>query len=195
MKKILPLTFTVLISTYASSVSANDSWYLGVLYNTQDISRDFDTAGLIAGYQYNQYLALETRLSTGTSGYSSFYGTPEAPRGEYKEDIDTQVSLLIKASYPLFESFNLYGLVGYTNTQLEISGLGQNNDSNGNVIGDYDFESTHSEHGLSYGIGLNYQLNKQFNIFIDYQILPDYEPTPTYTESSSSTTIGVNYYF
>ena len=198
MKRLLPLTFTLLASTYASTVNAEDSWYLGALYNAQEISihgRDFNTAGVIAGYQFNKYFALETRLTTGTSGYSSFYGTPEEPRGSYNEDIDTQASLLIKASYPIFNSFKLYGLAGYTNTKLEINGLAQNNDSKDNTTGDYTYKHTESENGFSYGLGLDYQINEHFNVFIDYQVLPDFEPNSSFSRSWKSTTIGVNYSF
>ena len=198
MKKLLSLTFTILASTYASSVCAEDSWYLGALYNAQEISihdRDFNTAGVIAGYQYNKYLALEARLSKGTSGYSSFYGTPEEPRGKFSEDIDTQFLILIKASYPVFESFNLYGLAGYTKTNIEINGIFQAIDSDGNSIGGGTFKHTESQSGFSYGLGLNYLLNEQFNIFIDYQIFPDFETNSNFSKSWKSTTIGVSYSF
>ncbi|WP_057831180.1 outer membrane beta-barrel protein [Colwellia sp. TT2012] len=195
MKKILPLTFTILVSAYASSVCAEDSWYFGALYNAQESSRDFNTAGVIVGFQYNNYLALETRFSTGTSGYSSFYGTPEDPWGNYSEDIDTQAAILLKASYPIFDSFKLYGLAGYTKTKLETNGLGQTNDSNGNITGNYPFKHTESENGFSYGLGLNYEINAQFSIFIDYQVLPDFEPNSSFSKSWKSTTIGANYSF
>jgi opacity protein-like surface antigen len=195
MKKFIPLVFTVLASC---SALADDSWYVGALYNTQEISilgRDFNAAGIIAGYQYNKYIALETRFSMGRSGYSGFYGTPEEPWGSYSEDIDTQASLLIKASYPILDSFKLYGLAGYTITKLEINGLGQNNDSEGNITGNYSYKHTESENGFSYGIGIGYQISKHFNVFIDYQVLPDFEPNSSFSKSWNSTTIGVNYAF
>ena len=198
MKKLLPLAFAILTSTYACAANAENSWYLGALYNAQEISihgRDFNAAGVIAGYQYNKYFALETRLSTGTSGYSSFYGTPEEPWGSYSEDIDTQASLLIKASYPIFNSFKLYGVAGYTNTKIEINGLGQHNDSEGNITENYPYKHTESESGFSYGLGLDYQINAQFSVFIDYQVLPDFEPNSNFSKSWESTTIGVNYFF
>lgn len=197
MNKLLTLTFTLLVSTYASNASAENSWYLGALYNAQEISlhgRDFNSAGLIAGYQYNKYFALETRISAGTSGYSGSYGGTKL-EGSYKEDIDTQTSVLIKASYPIFNSFKLYGLAGYTNTKLETNGLGQYNDSEGNITGDYTYKKTESESGLSYGLGLDYQINAQFNVFIDYQVLPNFEPNSNFSKSWNSTTIGVNYSF
>jgi opacity protein-like surface antigen len=199
MKKSLPLVFIILASTSVSTAfAADDNWYLGALYNAQEISmngRDFNTAGIITGYQYNEYFALEARLSTGTSGYSTTYGAPQSSEGDYKEDIDTQGSLLIKASYPIFESLSFYGLAGYTKTKLEINGVGSTNDSNGNIIGNYSFKHTESDSGFSYGVGLNYQINEKFNIFVDYQVLPDFEPQPNFSKSWKSTSIGVNYSF
>ncbi len=198
MKKYLPLVFTALASAPVFSALADDSWYLGALYNAQEISsneRDFNTAGIIAGYKYNDYFSLETRLAKGTSGYSSFYGSPESREGNYSEDIDSQISLLLKASYPLFESFNIYGLAGYSKTELETKGLGQSYDSDGDFIENYSFARTDSYSGFSYGLGLSYQVSAQFNIFADYQILPDFEPAPNFSKSWNSTTIGVNYSF
>ncbi|NVK55147.1 MAG: porin family protein [Alteromonadaceae bacterium] len=198
MKRLLPLTLLFLAPTYACYTSAEDSWYAGALYNMQEVSirgRDFNTAGVVAGYQYSQYFSLETRLLTGTSGYSSFYGTREEPRGNYTEDIDKQASLLLKASYPVFSSLNLYVLTGYTYSDYEISGLGQTNDSEGNITGDFPFNITRSESGISYGVGLDYQLNENFRVFIDYQALPDFEPGSNVSNSWKSTTIGVSYLF
>lgn len=198
MKILLPLTFTILTSTYAFTVNADDSWYLGALYNAQKISihgRDFNTAGIVAGHKYNKYIALETRFTAGTSGYSSFYGTPEEQWGSYSENINTQISLLLKASYPIIGSFKFYSLIGYTKTELETNGLGQTNDSVGNRVGNYPYKHTESEIGFSYGLGLNYEFNEQFNIFIDYQALPDFESNSNLSKSWRSTTIGVNYYF
>lgn len=198
MQKMLSLVFTLSVLTPLSSALADDSWYLGALYNAQEISihgRDFNSAGVVVGYQYNKYFALETRFSSGTSGYSSFYGTPEESFGSYSEDIDTQASLLLKASYPIFNSFNLYGLAGYTNTKLEINGLGQHNDSDGNITGNYPYKDTESESGFSYGIGFDYQFNESLSVFIDYQVLPDFEPDSSFSKRWVNTTVGINYSF
>ena len=201
MKKLLPLTFTILTSTYVSTVNAENNWYLGALYSKQEFSmqgRDFNTAGVIAGYQYNKYFALETRLSTGTSGYAFSYEYEGIPV-EYNEDIDQQASLLLKASYPLIEllnqSFSIYGLAGYTKSTVEINGVSQTYDESGNTTGSSPFTITETDNGFSYGIGLNYQMNDQFSIFIDYQVLPNYEPSPNYSKSWKSSSIGINFSF
>ncbi|AEP28312.1 porin family protein [Brumicola nitratireducens] len=196
MKKLLPLAITILTSSYAATANAEDSFYIGALYNVQEISadRDLNTAGIVAGYRYNQYFALETRLAKGTSGYSFYFETPQYDGG-YEEDIDSQISLSIKASYPIFESFQVYGLVGFTKTELEINATGPRLNSEGDFFEVLPYGFTESESGLSYGIGVDYQINEQFNIFIDYQILPDFEPQANFSSSWKSTTIGFSYSF
>jgi len=198
MKKILPLTITLLASTYTSSVLADDSWYLGTLYNSQDVSRHFDdysTAGVFAGYKYNQYFSLEARVAKGASGFSSFYGTPEERKGRFKEGVDTQSSLSLKVSYPIFESFNIYALAGFINTSLKTEGIGQFNDENGNITGDFHYKLKRSDSGFSYGLGIAYQFNPQFGIFFDYQVLPDFEFSSYESRNWKSKTIGFSYHF
>jgi len=205
MKKILPLVLTILTSTYGTTASADNSWYLGALYNAQqvsDLDRDFNSAGIIAGYEYNAYFALETRLTKGTSGYSSSYSVERqdssiifSEDGYYKEDIDFQASLLIKASYPIFDTLNIYALAGYSTTKLATSGFYQQYDSNGNKMGNGSYGDTINNNGVSYGIGLSYQLIEKMSIFVDYQVLPDYELYTNFSKSWESVSIGVNYSF
>lgn len=196
MKILLPLTCLTLASVYVAPANAESNWYVGALYNAQEFSvQDFNAAGVIGGYDFNDYFALEARVSTGTSGYSTFYGTPDLPEDEYSEDIDTQASLLLKASYPIFESFKVYGMAGYTQTRLEINGYGQYNDEDGEITGNYPYRMTYTEDGFSYGAGLSYSITARFNIFIDHQVLPNFEPNADVSRSWKSTTIGVNYQF
>jgi len=198
MKAKLIIASTLAATIYSPISSANDNWYLGALYNVQEISlhkRDFTVAGLIAGYKYNDFFALETRLAKGKSGYTSIYDNPNSPYGSYNEDIDSQLSILIKASYPVFDSVKVYALAGYSKTKLDITGLSQINDANGNITGDYPFKHSEITDGFSYGLGFNYQITEQFNVFMDYQVLPDFEPARYYSNSWQSTTIGVNYAF
>ena len=199
MKRLLLLTFSILASAYTSSVCAEDNWYFGALYSAQKTpvsGRDFDTAGIIVGYQYNEYFGFEARLSTGVSGYSNSWSATDLSEYEYYEDVENQSSVFIKASFPILESFYVYGLAGYTNTKLEVGGSGQTTDSN--VTDSYSFKHSLTENGFSYGLGLNYQLNEQFNIFVDYQVLPDFQTAITYVEQDwdwNNTNIGINYIF
>lgn len=199
MKKLLPIIFTTFITP---SVYADESWYLGGLYNAQEISpdaegfnSDFSTFGVLAGYRYNKYFALEARVAKGTSGYSSTVSFSDTTDGSYQEDINSQISLLVKASYPIYTSLSIYGLAGYTRTEVEVSGTVTTEHPDGINFINVPFNSTHSVSGLSYGVGLNYQFTEHLNIYADYQNLPDFEPVPSYSGGWKSTTIGVNYSF
>lgn len=200
MKKLLPVAFLVLSSVYTSAATASDNWYIGALYSAQKTKpmagRNFDTAGIIVGYQYNEYIGVEARFSGGLSGYSNSWSDTDSSEFEYYEDVDNQSSFLIKTSYPILDSFYVYGLAGYTNTKLEVGGSGQYTDHNVNE--DYSFKRSLSENGFSYGLGVNYQLNEQLNIFVDYQVLPDFQTAITFEEQDwdwKSTNIGINYVF
>lgn len=210
MKGLIPFTFTIIISSYISTANADNNLYFGALYNAQDISiqsRDFNTAGIVLGYKYNKYFSLETRFSTGTSGYSDLWGTrDDLPWESYSEDIGMQSSLFIKASYPVLDSFSIYGLFGYSNTKLDVTNSREIPDSDGDLIASHSYKDTEKYNGFSYGIGLDYKLNEQFSLFLDYNVLPKFKPTSlssqSWTFGSSqddiswkSTTLGINYLF
>ncbi len=180
MSKKLPLAFATLAlsCTVTANASNESSLYLGAQYSAQELTllpnRDFQTAGIIAGYQYNQFFSLEARFNTGISGYSSH---PFSENGfsdaEYKEDIDSQASLFLKASYPIFNSFNIYALAGMTQSKYEITTISSFTDIEGITTDTYPSLIKLSESGFSYGLGLNYQMTSAFIVFFDYKILPD----------------------
>ncbi len=194
MKKRLISSLLCISSLYTSSAQAENNWYAGASYGGQEISlpgRDFNTAGLIAGYEINHFIALETRISVGTSGYSSVYS---GTKDKYSEDIDSQGMFLLKASYPLLETLSIYGLVGYTSTKLEIEGFGAYNDINDNIVGSFQFTHTETFNGASYGVGLDYQVSDSISIFFEHQVLPDFDPFSV-SESWKASTIGFTYAF
>ncbi|EGN74629.1 opacity protein [Idiomarina sp. A28L] len=200
MKKLLPLTLTVLLSASVTSVQAMDNWYVGASYNAQEFSvsgRDFNTAGLIAGYQFTEHFALEGRYAQGTSGYSTYVQSQlnnELLR--YKEEIGDQASIMFKASYPLFETFSVYGLAGYSRTTLDISNHAGVFDENENLTSYIPNQITDTFDGLAYGVGLSYKLTEHLNVFVDYQVLPDFAPANSnFSRSWKSTTFGINYAF
>ncbi|RUO37338.1 hypothetical protein CWE13_05085 [Aliidiomarina shirensis] len=198
MKKLLPISLAILLSTSITAAQANDTWYVGASYNAQEISqfnRDFNTAGVIAGYRFTEHLALEARYAGGTSGYSDFTVLPNDASVEYKEDISSQASLMFKASYPVFEAFSVYALAGYSTTDLEYNSYTGSYDSDDNLIGYAPVKGSVSYDGFAYGIGINYKLSKNFNLFIDYQVLPDFAPDDNVSASWNSATFGINYSF
>ncbi|AAZ27902.1 MULTISPECIES: porin family protein [Colwellia] len=200
MKKALSFTMCILASTYASTALAEErnGWYIGALYNSQTISiyqsREFKSAGAIAGYKINDIFSIETRLHKGTSGYSFNLLEPGFEDKKYKQDLDYQGHILAKASYSITEAFNVYALAGYTKTKTEITTLEFHTDLSGNTSVTYPHQYSENTDGFSYGVGLNYQIYNQFSVFVDYQVLPDFDK---YQKSGSwdSLNLGVNYSF
>ncbi|WP_057831486.1 porin family protein [Colwellia sp. TT2012] len=201
MKKTLSLAFTTLALTFGFSVHAEDesNWYLGAQYSAQEVTslpdRKFKTVGVVGGYQYNKYFALETRYNTGISGYSSQFYVNGSSDAEYKEDIDKQASLFIRASYPLFNLFGIYALAGVTKSKYEITTRSSHTDLEGNTTTTYPYIIKLSESGFTYGVGLNYQITETVTLFIDYQILPGLTIGSGSSAKWKSMNLGVNYSF
>lgn len=84
------------------------------------------------GYDYNQYFGIEARALKAFTGGDTF-------------DI-THYGLFLKPMMPLGEQFNVYGLIGYGHTKVETTTCEALRD-------------TYSENGMSYGIGLEYDLS------------------------------------
>lgn len=198
-KCILAASIFTFMVGFPYVVQAKSNWYLGAQYSAQELNRRTDvehkTAGVIGGYQYNQYLALETRFNKGVSGYSSPLSPEQFGDFRFKEDIDYQSSLLLKVTYPIATSFGLYALVGGTKSRYEMTGLQLFLDENDNVTNYTPYKSKHTETGLSYGVGMNYQFNESINVFIDYQALPDFKPYPRQSARWRSINFGVTYTF
>lgn len=200
MKKTLALPFITLALTCGFSASAEDesNWYLGAQYSEQEVTyqpnRELKTVGVIGGYQYNKYFAFETRYSTGISGYSHQFYVNGSMDGKYKEDIDTQASLFIKASYPVFNSIGLYVLAGVTKSKYEITTNSFHTDIEGNTTTTYPHIIELSESGFAYGAGFNYSLSEAVELFLDYQVLPELKVGGR-SSSWKSINIGINYAF
>jgi opacity protein-like surface antigen len=201
MNKTLSLTMCILASTYFSTASAKDTndWYIGSLYNSQTISfygsRDFKSAGAIAGYKINDIFSIETRFHTGVSDYSFNLNTPRFEGQKYKQNIEYQGHLLAKASYPIVEAFNVYALAGYTKTKTGITTSLSHTDLSGNTSVTYPYQYSKNTDGFSYGVGLDYQINNQFSVFVDYQVLPNFDIYQDSSGSWDSLNLGVNYLF
>lgn len=201
MKKALPLTMCILASTYVSTALAEETndWYIGASYNSQTISlygsRDFQTAGAIAGYKINDVFSIETRLHTGISGYSYNFSESGFEDQKYKQDIEYQGHILAKASYTITEAFKVYALAGYTKTKTEITTSLPSTDLSGNTNVTYPYQFSENVDGFGYGVGLDYQINNQFSVFIDYQVLPDFDIYRDSSGSWDSLNLGVNYSF
>ena len=192
--------FVLLVSCQAiwagkSFAHEADNWYIGGLYADHNLSihdRDFKSAGIVLGYQYSPFFALESRGMWGTSGYDSFYGTPQDQQGNYQEDIDIQTSFYFKGMYPVMHGFKLYGLLGYTYTDFTVTSTGRPTsfDPAYGAFGKSDSDSS-----ISYGLGLEYQVTDNINLFVDHVKMNDVEFFGSKNLDWDKTTIGFSYRF
>ncbi|NOU49336.1 porin family protein [Pseudoalteromonas sp. JBTF-M23] len=200
MKKILTFTSTIIALSlgFSAHAESNSNWYLGLQSSAQDVSlpeRDFKTIGAISGYQLNEYFSLEARYNYGVSGYSHPFYVDGLSNPKYKEDIDTQASLFINTSYPIFSTLRVYGLVGTSKSNYEITTSISYTDQAGNITTTYPHLVKLSESGFTYGVGLDYQATQSVSLFVDYQVLPDLKVSSGHSESWKSINLGIKYTF
>jgi len=174
--------------------------YLGGSYSTQDYAgelkgRKLQALGLTVGYQLNDYFALESRFNRGVSGYASFYDLPGSSIGDYREQLGWQSLLAVKASYPVISNLSVYGLLGYSNSDLKVDLLSASTDSQSGQKIQTPARLNFTENGVAYGLGFKLQTGKQMDIYLDYQQLPDFKPMNSVASSWKVVTLGANYYF
>ena len=163
----------------------NSSFYLGLgltAVSTRDSSVDlnfFDAeygqdrlgnVSLIAGYNFNEYIAVEGRYTTAIS----------------EEDLVEMDgwSLFVKPQYPVSEDFSVYALLGFGAVTMD--GV---NDAAVDV----------DDSGFQWGIGASYLATENISVFIDYTSLAT-DMEGLYWDGAlevdaDAVTIGVNYLF
>jgi len=126
---------------------------------------------LLAGYDFNKYIAIEARYMTTVV---------------HDDILDrTFWAVYVKPQYPVTEDFNIYGLLGYGNYQLD--------GKNGSGI-DID------ENGFQWGLGASYEVVEDISIFIDYISIAKGVDVPLFINTnididSDAVTIGMTYKF
>lgn len=107
---------------------------------------------ILAGYQFNPYIAVEGRYSMSFTDAS--WELDGRDVGDYNDDL-SNIAIYLKPMYPVGD-LTLYGLLGYGQTTLEWEGGSENSDS--------DFQ---------WGIGAGYNITESLSIFVDYTVLFD----------------------
>lgn len=159
-----------------SYVTSNDTQLGGFRPDTLD-AMTWNAVTLLAGYELNEYFAIEGRYVTNINGMSWDTGD------DIDEDI-SNIALYAKASYSV-EKFSVYGLLGFGQTTLTID-----------EIDDEDSVSS-----LQWGLGASFQITDALSVFVDYTRLvtdEEFDDVASHIGEEltiSTTNIGLKYKF
>ena len=166
-----------MVEVPVEEVATPSPFYIGLAYSYFDASygsSDVTADGMLGlvGYNINDYFAIEGRYTGTLSDLTVDDGMGKIDR----DKSITNAALYLKAIYPV-DNFAVYGLLGYGSTSA-------NNDSDG---------------AFQYGVGLSYDLNDKFAVFVDWTNLYD-DSGLNYIGDTSDYTIdtwnfGVTYNF
>jgi opacity protein-like surface antigen len=137
-----------------------------------------------AGYQFNQYIAVEGRYTFSVGDFSLTHNH----LGGVEEDADidlSNIAIYLKPMYPI-GNLSIYGLLGY-----------------GKIEREFNREPHHSwdGSGFQWGAGLQYTFMDNFMIFADYTLWYDEENEPherlprLLDTDFSAMSVGVSYRF
>lgn len=181
-------TFSALVLAgcvlFSSAAAAADNIYVGGNFSRQTIESggiDFNVVSVLAGYKFSDYWSLEARAGTGVSDDSRFY-TYEGLKYQYQEEIDWQASLNVKGTYPLTSDLSVFGILGYSETEM---GTSSRVDDSVRYSGSYNIT------GLNYGAGLQYKISDKFSASLEYQVMPELYDDQDW----GSLALGVQYHF
>jgi opacity protein-like surface antigen len=182
MKKLCVIALSLL----ALPVLADNSrgFYLGlggsVIDDYQDGVDDMSNikaVEMLGGYKYNDALGVEIRFgkgkTTATSSYSLGIDSKPSPRNVYsfEREIGNYTSIYYKPEL-VNEEAKLYGLFGYTIGKTSGSSridLVEDNQGKWVTKSSTSKSSESSFSGFSYGIGVGFVINEQFNINLEYK--------------------------
>lgn len=138
-------------------------FYFGVglssMYLKNDLSdEEFSAKGVMlqAGYQYNNYIAIEGRYTMDVGDVEYDHGNTINPDfSDYPTDF-SNVAIYLKPMYSI-DNFTIYGLLGYGEvglTNIPLGGVG--------------ISADRAESGFQWGLGFDYQLGQNVSVFLDY---------------------------
>jgi len=164
----------------------NSAFYLGLGIGAAEVNFDYygeefsaTTLMLQAGYQYNEYVALEGRY---TFGFSTDYDVGTNPNSTAYDGDFSSWGIYVKPMYPVTDAFDIYALLGYGGVMLS-------NLNNGDAY----------DSGFQWGLGAQYAFTDNIAVFVDYVSLYndtglDYAATLDDVDSDTWT-IGLTYKF
>ena len=165
------LFLSLLLVFVSISTAANaKGFYSGLVVDSQNLDfptdARFNLLGVVGGYQFNDYLSVEGRLSTGLNDETLNVIVSEGP-GELSREIDFQASVFLKGSYEIANGLSIYALTGYSDTTLESTLLFEQDSVAVSNTSDA------SVNGFAYGVGLNFEFSSFFQMSLEYREMPD----------------------
>lgn len=120
--------------------------------------RDYDAFMLQAGYQFNQYVAIEGRYwnSITERSQDSWYryvGQETQDNGEWSDGDFEAWGIYVKPMYPVTEALDIYALLGYGNVESDDQYWG---------------DTALDENGFQWGLGASYGITENVSLFLDY---------------------------
>lgn len=188
-----PFVALVVISGLVAPALAMDSpFYVGgqvsatklkEMDSSESVSFDFTTISVLAGYQFNPYVAAEVRFGTGVKGERY-----REPGFQEELTVDQQSMLLLKAGVPLSNSLSLYGLAGYGASKFKYE------------VQDEGFRFTDSEtlDGFAWGVGAGLKFTPRLTATLEYLQLPQErfrDGSDSYKLKANNLSLGLNYQF
>ncbi len=153
-----------------SAVSTRDADVSMDLFNGKTGQDRLGNVSFLAGYNFNEYVAIEGRYTTSIA----------------HEDLVTMDgwSLFVKPQYPVNEDIKVYALLGFGGITLD--GV------NGATV-DVD------DSGFQWGLGAGYAMTEDFTLFVDYASLAN-DMDGTYYNGADkvdtdAVTVGITYHF
>jgi len=152
-------------------------------YNTPENNWDINLGSIMidGGYKFNQYIAVEGRYWFGLQDSNDLGWTSGA-----KDVTVDSWAIYAKPMYPVTSEFNVYGLIGFAGTDVEVDNLSGAN-----------FDAS----GFSWGIGADYKVVDNVSVFIDYTSIVQNEGVTfgglnlPLEMDTDKVTVGVNYKF
>ena len=128
--------------------------FIDTLGHRDDYSNSLNTVVLQAGYQFNEYIAVEGRYWIGLGDLTSSIGSqPDVDiSGDY-----SAWGIYAKPMYPMGD-FGVYALLGYSSTTLDFDN------------GALEYLDTD---GFSWGLGAQYAFTDNLSLFADYVAMGD----------------------
>ena len=158
------------IGVGVAAVSTRDSDVSVDIFNVTHGQDRLGNFSFLAGYNYNEYVAVEGRYTTTFS----------------EEDLVEMDgwSLFVKPQYPVSEDFSIYALLGFGGVTMDgVNGSG------------VDVDDT----GFQWGLGVSYEAMEDWSIFADYTSLANemdgYYWNGALQASADAFTIGMSYKF